>query len=355
MKTKLESEVSALQEERSSQPTFAFESLSTGVWDYDLMGRLVFDPKFRDLRQGYVTFGNAALVLYLQQSQNEAFGWHCRVDIPYATLEHVLPAVDHAGRGAITLTLKSPPKFYNIRSTDDLHLYSGSQAPQDLALSLGLSKLTLGPRRKTHRLERLCSLNSFNTKNSALCMVYRIAFADLQTAEYAFNFVKDFSVPEVHWWKTMVPRDRMFTIESEYTVVESMLSIYTASTPPSFSFAVRFQLLALVLEGTVTPLKMIGLIPKIQEVAKTHGGDQTATAVRKVGRQVPTPALDTDAEHFQVSKLVELVEKSIKDSRAQEKAHQYLHGQRKKHHHLALTYKATVTPTGKLARGNYCK
>jgi hypothetical protein len=37
----------------------------TGVWDYDRLGKLVFDQKFKDERNGFITFGKSALVVSL--------------------------------------------------------------------------------------------------------------------------------------------------------------------------------------------------------------------------------------------------------------------------------------------------
>lgn len=287
--------------------------------------------------------------MYLQESTLESYNWHCRIDIPYAIIEHVVPSFgfENQGRnGAITFTLKSPPKFYSIESTDDLHLYAGKEAPQVQILLAGLAALNLTSKQKTNRLERLCALNTKNTKNSALCMVYQIAFSDTWSAQHAWNFVKDHSVPEEYCWQNMIPNKGSHRIEDELVVVESKLSAYNPSIPPAFNFAVRYQLAALVLEGTITPTAMINLIPHIHQIAKQHGAETTAIAVRRLGQQVPTPAPVISAEMFKVRKFVELVQENVEDCKHWGLAYRDLNGKQKKHHHLALTYKATVTPTG---------
>jgi hypothetical protein len=271
-------------------------------------------------------------------------------------MEHVIPSFDNYQRGSMTLTLKSPPKFYNIRSTDDLHLYAGEVAPQTNtdAILAGFANLNLGPKTKVNRLERLCGLSARNPKNSAVCMVYKIAFSDTRSAQIAMNFVKTFTVPEIHCWKTMVPTTRTFQIEDEYTLVETRLSSYTPGTPyayPEFDFAVRYQLTALMLEGTISPLRMIDLIPYVQRIAKQEGAEFTATAVRRLAHQIPTPAPSTDADNFKTQTLVVLMNVDIKDSKDRDLTSRDLRGKQKKHHHLALTYKAVVTPTGVLLRG----
>jgi hypothetical protein len=120
---------SAEQASGSAQPIFTFQNFMTGVWGYDRQGKLFFEKKFTDLRVGSITFGKSALVIYLEQTQRQDYNWHGRIDIPYAILEHAIPSIEHGKRGSITLTLKSPPKFYEILGTDDLHLYTGSRQP----------------------------------------------------------------------------------------------------------------------------------------------------------------------------------------------------------------------------------
>ncbi|EMD68523.1 hypothetical protein COCSADRAFT_178332 [Bipolaris sorokiniana ND90Pr] len=354
MRSKMGSQAPTAQASQADQSTLSFSALMTGVWDYTTLGTLSFQEKYKDKRQGYITFGKSSLVVYLQESTLESYNWHCRIDIPYAIIEHVVPSFgfENQGRnGAITFTLKSPPKFYSIESTDDLHLYAGKEAPQVQILLAGLAALNLTSKQKTNRLERLCALNTKNTKNSALCMVYQIAFSDTWSAQHAWNFVKDHSVPEEYCWQNMIPNKGSHRIEDELVVVESKLSAYNPSIPPAFNFAVRYQLAALVLEGTITPTAMINLIPHIHQIAKQHGAETTAIAVRRLGQQVPTPAPVISAEMFKVRKFVELVQENVEDCKHWGLAYRDLNGKQKKHHHLALTYKATVTPTGILLRG----
>ncbi|KAF1839743.1 RdRP-domain-containing protein [Decorospora gaudefroyi] len=352
MRSKMGTQATTVQTPRSSRSTLAFLSLMTGVWNYDHLGKLFFDQKFKDRRQGYITFGKTALVVYLQADVREEFNWHCRIDIPYLIMEHVIPSFDNGQRGAITFTLKSPPKFYKIRSTEDLHLYAGEEAPKTADILPGFAALDLGakPTQKT-RLERLCGLNRVNNKNSALCMVYKLTFIDTRSAQHAWNFVKEFSVPEVHCWKVMTPTEPTNRIEVEYAIIEKDLSAYNPSIPNEFDFAVRYQLMALILEGTVSPMRMPELMRQVQHIAKQHGAEFTASAVKRLGQQIPTPAPDTDAKRFDIQTLVGLMQEIIQDSKSRELTSRDLNKKQKKHHHLALTYKATVTPTGILLRG----
>lgn len=328
----------------------SFQTLTTGVWNHDEHGTLVFDQKLKDLRPGYITFGGTAMVIYLQQVTTENFDWHGRIDIPYAIVEHVIPSIENRKRGTITFTLRSPPKFYNIQSTDDLHLYAGTEAPSSVDLVSVLSRLTLEPKTKVNRLERRCALISSYSKNSALCMVYKIAFSDIQTAKHAYNHLKDFSVPNDHCWRTTAFNSASHTIEDDYAVFEDKLSTHDSSISSEFNFAVRFQLMALVLEGTITPLKMVELIPHVQAQAKLHGAELVTLAVRQLSRSIPMPGPHTNSSHHKLGTLVNLLLESIEDGRQRELIDQTFKGKQKKHHHLALTYKATVTPVGEFVQ-----
>jgi hypothetical protein len=177
-------------------------------------------------------------------------------------------------------------------------------------------------------------------------MVYKIVFYDTQSARFAWNFVKDFSVPNTYWWKSTVPAHRAGSIETEYAVVEDKLRDYGPSVPTSFTFRIRYQLMALVLEGTITPLKMIELISHVQRISRQHDADLIAGAIRRLGQQIQTPAPGVKAENFEISNLVRLLDESIEDSKLLEETSQDLTFKQKKHQHLALTYKVTVTPTG---------
>jgi hypothetical protein len=63
MRSKMGNQAPAAHALRSARSTLSFQTLMTGVWDYDHLGKLVFDQNFKDRRQGYVTFGKIALVV----------------------------------------------------------------------------------------------------------------------------------------------------------------------------------------------------------------------------------------------------------------------------------------------------
>lgn len=342
MKAKQVRQPPTARHDSSSRSIFPIHCLMTGVWGYDHLGKLIFDQKFKDMRTGSVTFGKYALMIYLKNATSAEYDWHCRIDIPYAILEHTIPSVDNGKKGAITLTLKAPPKIYKISDMEDLHLYTGQSAPQaefELGQLMGDLKLDTASRRpKPPRLERLCRLQRLSGKNTALCMVYKLQFPDTRSTSQAWTFLKSFSVPEVHCWKTMVPHTLTKSIECDFDNLQDRIS------KEALAYAVQFQMFALVFEGTITPSKMIEMLPSIVSLTKTYGQRATASAVRSLQSRVPTPGPHVRSSDFQITTLRNLLAQGIKMS--QDMEHYVTSNHREEKNHVVLTHKATITPTG---------
>ncbi|KAJ4345158.1 hypothetical protein N0V95_005883 [Ascochyta clinopodiicola] len=333
-----------------SQPHFKFLSMMTGVWNYDHFGKLVFEQKYLDLRRGTIIFGKTALVIYLESraNANTEADSNGRIDIPYGILEHTIPSIEAGGHGALTLTLKSPPKLYRIESSDSLHLYTGAE-PSIASLMANMNAMSLGGSlsQRPRSLHRLCALQHRYDKSAALCMVYKLQFSNLQTMRYAWNFIKDFAVPDMDLWRTKISQKKTQSIEEDYKALEVALADVTNV---HIDFAVAYQLMALVLEGTVSPANMLELIPGVCDLAQRYGSSKTAIGVRNLAQQIPTPTPHVNGGKYRTKAIIDMVETNI--SEAQSKGGNSSHAPKhKKYQHLALTHKATVTPTGLVLRG----
>lgn len=317
----------------------------TGIWSFEDPGKPVFDQKYRDPRQGFVTFGRSALVVYLKSREYADFYWHCRIDIPYGILESTIPQIEAGKRGSITFTLKSPPKIYKIETTDDLHLYAGKTANNATPDFAQLAALSLSPRRQTRRLERLCALRETDTRSSALCMAYKLLFPKLSSLYQAWAFIKDFSVPDDCCWKTLAPPRKGQSVEYEVLVFENTLAA------AQLDFATQFQIQALVLEGIISPRLMTALVPSILGMSQKHDSEIMALAVKKLGQQLEMPGPHLDHNDYGATALQSLIALNVADVEGAALTGHEMIKPKKKHHHLALTYKATVTPTGLLLRG----
>lgn len=343
----------SLPKPQLSRPHFDFTTLMTGVWNYNNLGKLVFDHKYQDHRRGTVIFGKTALVIYLKSqkgaSTTTTTDCNCRIDIPYGILEHTIPSNEKGAQGSLTLTLKSPPKMYRIMSTDSLHLYTGAEAsltPQIPDLSALLLSLT-PPRQQERPLRRICTLQRYHDKSAALCMVYKIQFPNVQTMSHAWNFVRDFAVSGNDAWTYTIPQVRSQIIEKDYQDLEAALVNVVG---PYISFAVAFQMIALVLEGTVAPANMKQLIPGVCDLVRRYGSPMTAAGVSALAQQIPTPTPNINGNDYGTKSLINMVEANIAEAQADANSVSNT-SKRKRHQHLALTYKATVTPTGIVLRG----
>jgi hypothetical protein len=330
----------------SNKPTFRFVSMTNGLWGCNKSAVLQYDGKFKDDRSGYVTFGRSALVIYLQRSDKEGFNWHCRIDIPHAIIEHVVPSIETGRQAGLTFTLKSPPKIYQIETTEDLHLYTGGDADD---LSTQFRSMSLHSE-KSSPLHRLCALQPHHTRNAGLCMVYKLQFSSIQVAHHAWNFVRDYTVPELYCWKSLQPCESTGSVEDDYEMLQQFLIECASLNSNNFNFAVRFQLLALVLEGTIAPSYMRDLVPAVYDIATQHGSELTALGARKLRQQIPFPAPHLKNEHFHADSIVKMIRDNIKESNDLELVGANS-GKGRKQSHLALTYKAIVTPTGIILSG----
>lgn len=336
-----------LQTSKLSQPHFDFTAMSSGFWSYS--ERLCFNQTYQDPRRGTIIFGKTALVIYLESRKDAASraDWHCRVDIPYSIIEHTIPSNNRGQLEALLmLTLKSPPKIYRIESDENLHLYTntdkvpGPRMPDLGAISLNASR----PSERERPLQRLCMLQHHYDKSAALCMVYKIEFSKTQSMRYAWNFIKDFAAPGVDAWSTAILQNWSRPIESDYNDLEKALASITGS---KISFDVSFQLMALVLEGTLTIGTVRRLLPGVCILAGHHGSTKTAVGVRGLAHQIPTPAPNVDGNSYSVNAIFDMILTNITESQAD--VDNLTKGT--KHEHLALTHKATITPTGMLLRG----
>ena len=342
---------SSLPKSQLSQPHFGFLRMMTGVWDYDSYGRLVFNQKYQDHRQGTIIFGRTALVIYLESQRNASTksDCNCRIDIPYGIMEHTIPLSEKEGLGALILTLKSPPKIYRIESTDSLHLYTGVEPSTSLQMP-NLNMLSLGSQSSTQRarpLHRLCTLQRRYNKSAALCMVYKLYFPNVRVVSHAWNFIKDFAVSVVDPWRTRVSQKKSNSIERDYKDLETTLR---NATKAHFSFAVAYQLMALVLEGTVSPANMLHLISGVCELARRYGSINTAVGVSNLAQQIPTPAPHINGERFRTKAIIDMLEANITEAQI-DTAGKLSASKQEKYQHLAFTYKATITPTGLVLRG----
>ncbi|KAH7393915.1 RNA dependent RNA polymerase-domain-containing protein [Phaeosphaeria sp. MPI-PUGE-AT-0046c] len=331
----------------STRTTFDIQSLITGVWSYDRNGNLVFDPKYEDLREGTVIFGKHALVIYLESTDYADSDWHGRVDIPYAIIEHTIPELHGKGSpGSITVTLRSPPKVYQILDLEELHRYDAKQAVAEPDALLDLVNLSITKDKRSGqgvKLERRTILHRKYHRNVGLCMVYRMFIPNNQAAS-AFAFLKGSPIPEVHYWTTSVAPGPRSSIEEEFDAFESQIS------ESKLGFTTKFQLSALVLAGTITPVKAQELLSHINSSANQHSDELLSLAIKHVGQRIMTPGPYVDSHDFDVDSILDKIKTALRmeDSTIDMSSSFNRHN---RHHHIIMTHKAIITPSGIVLQG----
>ncbi|KAF3053460.1 hypothetical protein E8E11_008642 [Didymella keratinophila] len=178
-------------------------------------------------------------------------------------------------------------------------------------------------------------------------MVYKLQFANVKTMRHAWNFIRDFAAPGVDLWRTSIDHVQTSKIEQDYADLELAL---TRVVPQYVGFGVAYQMMTLVLEGTVPPKNMMQLLPGVYELVKRHGSTRTAAGIRDLAQQIPTPAPNINRESYRTKAIIDMIDANISEPLigADELSST---SKRSKHEHLALTYKATITPTGLVLRG----
>jgi hypothetical protein len=164
---------------------------------------------------------------------------------------------------------------------------------------------------------------------------------------HAWNFIRDFAVSGVDPWRITIPHIRTQAIEKDYKALELLLA---NARRAYLSFAVVYQMMALVLEGTITPAKMMQLIPGICDLAQRYGSTKTAAGISNLAQRISTPAPNVNGNSYSTKAIVDMVKGNISEAQSVDDSHSSTL-KRGKHQHLALTYKAVVTPTGLVLRG----
>lgn len=243
--------------------------------------------------------------------------------------------------------------MYKLISMDDLHLYSGQQALPTLDQIVDFRSLQLSP--KSKRMERLCALREKNDKNSALCMAYQLILENSSSANRVWRFLKGHSaISAKDHWRTADSLPHSMdkpTIEDDFAVFRERLRVLTRWRENALGFDACYQLYCLVLEGIIPPLALMHLLVDINSIAKKYGSEATANGIHKLGYELPTAAPKVHSDELSDETFKKILVSRIEDSQGTSATSEVLLKKQAKYHHLALTYKATVTPTGILLRG----
>jgi len=313
---------------------FHFHSISCGSWTYE-KSKLNFNPHSRDLRTGSIIFGKSSLVILLYASPQ--IRWTCRLDISYFSIIHILTGAPN--NPAVSITLSSPPKIYELDTTSDL---SGPES-----LVQGMNNLSLNsprPGQQTTRT-RLWGIDANHAAVVSLCLVYSVVLSEPAAVATVHHLLtRSSSMPQTVYFPTPMKISHRSFID-DFHLLKKRLSDYNQLK--SLHFGLRFQIQRLVQNAYLPPAKVLSLLPEIEELVQTHGPLKITVAVRKLASQVPWPGPDVEARDFDIKELARL----IRESAARFSREGSIYDLAQRHEHLALIHKVTVTPCGLLLGG----
>ncbi|KAF2728426.1 rna-dependent rna polymeras-like protein [Polyplosphaeria fusca] len=320
---------------------FPINTFMTGVWAYD-GPNLVLDQKYTDQRAGTITFGRSTIVIYLQEVADAQSNYPIRLDIHHSIIDHTVASNHNHKDTMVTFTLNSPPRIYDIKDADSLQHYGATSVPT-LPLDLSLSALSM---QKKTALERQCQIHPFYPVSSSMCLVYRFSLSNPKDVDNVWRCIKNASATI---YKTTEPSTNTQSFETEYRDLCDELKIRGEAV--ALPFAIKYQLLALVLGTIITPSTAISLTNDILTMAIRYGSDEMAQALRKFGSLQAVPGPASSATEHSVPSILKKIESILKDHEEEGSVLMDSVINKKQRDSLAVTYKCIVTPTGLSLRG----
>jgi hypothetical protein len=220
------------------------------------------------------------------------------------------------------LSLRSPPKIYKIQSTDDLHLYRDDSIRNfsfeiDDILSADFvqkfTSLNLGAAPK--RLERDCCILPNYQRSAALCMVYQFLISPHSHVDIGRLPSLASGMSRVGFHQPRISQRPPSSFEAEFEHMEAELCRADLNIIMHCTFAVRFQLLALVYEGTLPPTTATELIPELRKLCLQFGPAPVARGIRRLQYQLPSAGPYTDPEELSFLQVLRTIQDNIRDAK----------------------------------------
>ena len=300
--------------------TIPCSSLACGMWDYS-DSDLAFVPHYTDFRQGTITFGKRSLSIRLNPpSMHSPL---VRIEIRYSSVQSM--TVGSGLNPSLTLTLFEAPRIY-----EDITQFLALMLPS------AFGNLSLNTHRRMFAESRVASISKLHESVVSNCLVYQFSMNKGGLSHvHALKNVRE--VPACISWPTaVVEPTRPLTLE-----MADLISKLCQSD--DLAFSLKFQMQKLAQNGYLHPRRVIELMPEISHLVDRSGVATALHATRKLFFQIPYAGPETEAEELGLKGLTELLAKSESSSQVELS---YLTDSTKQHEHMALVYKATVTPAG---------
>ena len=321
--------------------------LDCGFFDTQDNGELMFNRCYRDRRSGFFYVGRNRLMVDLQASV-AANSENMQMVVEYHTIESMLTG--SFKNPMLVLVLQSSPTFYTkkARTSQSAH-YAVIPADRPMKLESDpvtllerhLSQLQFGQQQtpstsNEEKTFRVCSLGKEHAEVVGKYFVYHIMFADFSQMQRAVSSLRhERSAPSTHVYPKSVPTRSVSPRQAHQTMIKQL-------DKEELDFEVKFQLQTLAENGILCPQMVQRLFPMIHQMLKDFDTVQVAEGLRALRRALPFAGPQSDNSVYQLPNLV----KRIRTHAANFQRRGSIYRIAQKYEHIALVYKAFISPTG---------
>ena len=233
---------------------------------------------------GNVTFGHKEAIILLGSAGSDQI----RIDLNYYDCNHIILGTYEDP--SISFVLRIAPKFYRACGLDVL-------SAQLMAMALGPHAARANPIKKA----RLKSIDEVHAKVASNCFVYRVTLSDIGMLSRVRSLLSSSAkMPSTLSMHTTILFPPETLGRSRERLDIELTDTYRFGAKP---FTLRYQLDRLARNGALPPLKVLKLLPKVNQLLKDHGLDATLAALRQFYRQVPPPGPDIEAAELSTQAL----------------------------------------------------
>jgi hypothetical protein len=302
------------------QCQFKIASTYCGYWDYRDT-ELVFVPQYLDDREGLVYFGNNCALLDLQASA--IWPESCRVEIFYQILETVF--LGHYSNPTVTFTAQAPPKFF------------GPPNLNELVNALFLDPISRSKR--TPQWYRLEGMSPLHHRVAGMCFVYQITLKKSTEIAAVSQILK--SHPRMPPSISMATNTLESPLNFHVELDRLEQSLQSGRKYGLLAFSVKFQVIRLAVNGYLPPRIVSLLLPHIESFSSIQKPLVLAEAIRRLSNRINYAGPDNDGRQFKGEWFVQELETIIQNFHDQTSMYEL----EKRHKHLVLIHRVTVTPT----------
>ena len=317
-----------------SDKTALVVGLEHGFLDFEDEGQLVFNKCYSCFRPGKFVTGRKRLLVLLDLGEEGSR--RARILIEYSSIQSIFAS--SSGKPSLFLTLYRAPLFYeDAYPQDDDDEDGGPDKTNELTQKLHSLGLSGAPPEQQRRVDRKCNLGNDHAVAAASCYTYVIRFENYTHMNNALRRLKlERSAPKPTALQITPPTNN-FSLRKEFSILSARLG--DASDLP---FSVKFQLQMLACNGIINPRKVRLLIEEAKFLLRQIDEVRLSEGIKALRHEIPFAGPGIDPNQFRNTALVSLIKKKasafpIKTS---------IYRLARKYEHLALVYKAFVSPAG---------